>query len=125
LRRWKSSSRRKPRTSERTHPGQSPHLSRRCFPTSIDEDPQFGGIRSVNGSIRTAPAANHTLEVETRGMKRPGVLRQRHPLHDDNGTIVEECICLDQADRNLLHDDITTIDNALTRPWLVKKTYRE
>jgi hypothetical protein len=27
-------------------------------------------------------------------------------------------------DRNLLHDGITTIDDALTRPWQVKKTYR-
>jgi hypothetical protein len=31
---------------------------------------------------------------------------------------------LDKADPNLLHDDITTIDHALTRPWLVKKTYQ-
>jgi hypothetical protein len=27
-------------------------------------------------------------------------------------------------DHNLLPDDITTIDDALTPPWAVKKTYR-
>jgi hypothetical protein len=30
----------------------------------------------------------------------------------------------DKADPNLLHDEITTIDNALTRPWTVVKNYR-
>ena len=30
----------------------------------------------------------------------------------------------DQADPNLLHDELTTIDHALTRPWTVTKTYR-
>ena len=35
-----------------------------------------------------------------------------------------ERIYLDKADRNLLHDDITVVDHALTRPWTVTKTYR-
>jgi hypothetical protein len=46
------------------------------------------------------------------------------PLHEDNKTVVEERIYLDQANPNLLHDMITTFDNALTRPWTVDKTYR-
>jgi len=46
------------------------------------------------------------------------------PLHADNETIVKERISLDKADRNILHDEITTIDHALTRPWTVTKNYR-
>ena len=44
------------------------------------------------------------------------------PLHHDNKTIVKERIYLDKKDPNLLHYDITTIDNALTGPWTVNKT---
>jgi len=32
-------------------------------------------------------------------------------------------IFIDRNDRNLLHDVITVIDNALTRPWTVDKRY--
>jgi hypothetical protein len=48
----------------------------------------------------------------------------RWTLHEDNETIVQERIYLDKADKNLLHDDITTIDHALTRPWRVTQTFR-
>jgi hypothetical protein len=46
------------------------------------------------------------------------------PLHQDNLTIVKERIHLDRASPDILLDDITTIDNALTRPWTVTKKYR-
>src|SRR5712671_6662937 len=66
-----------------------------------------------------------TLEVETRGMKGPRVFDASGiPLHEDNETIVLERIYLDKADKNLLHDDITAIDHALTRPWRVTQTFR-
>ena len=45
------------------------------------------------------------------------------PLHEDNQTIVKERIYLDKTNRNVLHDDITVIDHALTRPWTVAKKY--
>jgi hypothetical protein len=65
------------------------------------------------------------LEVETRHFKGPrnfdlsGI-----PLHEDNETVIKERIFLDKADRNLLHDEITVLDHALTRPWTVMKNYR-
>jgi hypothetical protein len=37
---------------------------------------------------------------------------------------VKERIYLDRANPDILHDEITTIDNALTRPWAVTKNYR-
>jgi hypothetical protein len=45
-------------------------------------------------------------------------------LVEDNETIVKERIYLDKANPDLLHDEITTIDDALTRPWTVVKTYK-
>jgi hypothetical protein len=38
--------------------------------------------------------------------------------------VVKERIALDKSNPDRLHDEITTIDNALTRPWTVTKTYR-
>jgi len=45
------------------------------------------------------------------------------PLHRDNQTVVKERLQLDRGNSDLLHNDITTIDNAFTRPWTVRKTY--
>jgi hypothetical protein len=65
-----------------------------------------------------------TLEVESRGFKGPRAYDASGlPLHEDNESIFKERIFLDRQDRNLLHDEITTIDHALTRPWTVTKSY--
>src|SRR5262245_8683963 len=64
------------------------------------------------------------LEVETRGFKGPRVFDATGiPLHKDNETVIKERIYLDKADRNVLRDEITTIDKALTRPWTVTKSF--
>ncbi len=66
-----------------------------------------------------------TLDVETRNFKGPRAFEPSGlPLHEDNQTIVKERIYLDKADPDLLHNDMTVIDNALTRPWTVAKKYR-
>ena len=65
------------------------------------------------------------LEVETTHMKGPRDFDvDGLPLHKDNETVVKERIFLDKADPDLLHDEITTIDHALTHPWTVMKSYR-
>ncbi len=64
------------------------------------------------------------LEVETRGFKGPRTYDDSGiPLHEDNLTIVRERIYLDKSDPNILHDEITVIDHALTHPWVVTKSY--
>jgi hypothetical protein len=45
-------------------------------------------------------------------------------LHEDGESVIRERIYLDKADRNLLHDEITVTDHALTRQWTVTKSYR-
>jgi hypothetical protein len=46
------------------------------------------------------------------------------PLHRDNQTIVKERIFLDRTDPEVLHDEVTVIDHALTHPWTMTKNYR-
>ena len=66
-----------------------------------------------------------TLEVETRGIKTPHVYDSSGmPFHRDAGAIVKERIRLDNTNPNVLRNEITTIDNALTRPWSVTRSYR-
>jgi hypothetical protein len=65
------------------------------------------------------------LEVETRGFKGPRYYdADGLPLHHDNGSVFKERFSLDEADRNILHDEITVIDHALTRPWTVMRDLR-
>ena len=66
-----------------------------------------------------------TLEVETRGFKGPRAYDHTGlPLHFDNQSIFKERFHLDRTDPNFLHDEITVIDHALTRPWSVDKMFR-
>lgn len=44
------------------------------------------------------------------------------PLRADNQSI-KECIFLDKTDRDILHNEITVEDHALTPPWTVDKRY--
>ena len=68
---------------------------------------------------------NDTLTVETRGLTgwrsydNSGI-----PFHADEQAVVKERLTLDKANRNILYNEITTIDNALTRPWVVNRSYR-
>ena len=63
------------------------------------------------------------LEVETRFLKLPrsydiaGV-----PFHSDGEAVIKERIYLDKANPNKMYDEITVIDNALTRPYVKMQT---
>ena len=65
------------------------------------------------------------LEAETRGpFKGPRAYDASGlPLAFDNQSIFKERIYRDKADPKILHDVITVIDHALTRPWTVDKKY--
>jgi len=81
-------------------------------------EPTFTGYSIGKWIDEDGDGRYDVLEVETRNFKGPRVYDASGiPLHADNETIVKERISLDKADRNILHDDITTIDHALTRPW--------
>jgi hypothetical protein len=104
------------------------HDDRRIFTDGrdwpADLEPTFLGY-SIGKWIDTAGDGHYdVLEVETRGFKGPRSYDTSGiPLHKDNQTIVKERIYVDKADRDLVHDEVTVLDHALTRPWVVNKTY--
>jgi hypothetical protein len=65
------------------------------------------------------------LEVETRNLKNPRTFDPSGlPVHDDAETVVRERFYLDKAKPDVLYDEITVMDHALTKPWTVLKTMR-
>jgi hypothetical protein len=63
------------------------------------------------------------LEIETRNLKNPRTFDASGlPMHKDGKTIVKERLYLDKSDPDILYNQITTYDHALTRPWTVLKT---
>jgi hypothetical protein len=94
----------------------------RDWPDEIE--PSFAGYSIGRWIDRQGSGRYDTLEVETREMKGPRAYDTSGlPLHADNRTIVRERIYLDKSDPNLMWNEITTIDDALTRPWTVMKKY--
>jgi hypothetical protein len=95
----------------------------RSFPTN--EEPSFAGYSIGQWLDTDADGRYDTLEVETRNLKGPRTFETTGlPMHKDNQTVVKERIALDKSDPEILINEITTIDHALTRPWTVVKKYR-
>jgi len=95
----------------------------RSWPKDIE--PSYSGYSIGKWIDEDGDGRFDLLEVETRG---PFKGRRAYdatglPLHFDNQSVFKERIHLDKADPNILHDEITVIDNALTRPWTVDKRY--
>jgi hypothetical protein len=66
-----------------------------------------------------------TLEIETRRVRAPRVWDQSGmPMADDDEGVIKERIYLDSGDASLLRVEMTAIDNSLTRPWTVLKTFK-
>ena len=89
-----------------------------------DEQPSFQGYSIGKWIDEDGDGRYDALEIETRNFKGPRAMDSTGlPLHEDNQTVVKERLYLDKNNKDLLHDDITTIDDAFTRPWSVVKTY--
>ena len=95
----------------------------RTWPQEIE--PTFLGY-SIGNWVDTDGDGNFdVLEVETRGFRGPRTYDASGiPLHEDNETIVKERIYVDKTDPDVIHDELTVLDHALTRPWTVMKSYR-
>jgi hypothetical protein len=94
----------------------------RDFPK--EGEPSYVGYSVGKWLDTDGDARFDTLEVETRQFKGPRVYDQSGiPLHYDNESIIKERLSLDKSDRNILLNEITTIDHALTQPWVVTKRY--
>ena len=95
----------------------------RDWPAALE--PTFSGYSIGRWIDEDGDGRYDVLEVETRGpFKGPRAYDGAGlPLHFDDQSIFKERIHLDKADPNVLHDEMTVIDHALTRPWTVDKRY--
>jgi hypothetical protein len=94
----------------------------RDFPTQAE--PTFAGYSIGKWVDEDGDGTYDVLLVETRGFKGPRAYDEAGlPLHFDNQSIFLERFYRDKADPKIMHDEITTIDHALTRPWVVDKKY--
>jgi hypothetical protein len=94
----------------------------RAWPQKIT--PTFSGYSIGQWHDADGDGRYDTLVVETRAIKGPRAYDSSGiPFHENGETIVKERIHLDKGDRAILRDDITTIDDALTRPWSISRTY--
>jgi hypothetical protein len=95
-------------------------------PWPADLETTYQGYAIGRWTEADSAGVYQVLEAETRGpFKGPRAYDATGlPLHFDNQSIFKERFHLDKNDPNLLHDEITVLDHALTRPWSVDKTYK-
>jgi hypothetical protein len=95
-------------------------------PWPTDVGPTYQGYAIGKWIDEDGDGVYDVLEAETRGpFKGPRAHDATGlPLHFDNQSTFKERFHLDKNDPNLLHDEITVFDHALTQPWSVDKTYR-
>jgi hypothetical protein len=94
----------------------------REFP--VQAEPTYAGYSIGKWVDEDGDGTYDVLLVETRGFKGPRAYDEAGlPLHFDNQSIFLERIYRDKADPKIMHDEMTTIDHALTRPWTVDKKY--
>jgi hypothetical protein len=99
------------------------YTDRRAWPKQFE--PSYAGYSIGQWIDDDGDGRYDTLAVETRDLKGPRIYDPSGiPLHDDNNTIVRERIALDKTNPDVLHDEITTLDHALTRPWTVTRSYK-
>ena len=97
----------------------------RGWPAEGEYELTFAGYSIGKWIDQDGDGRYDVLEVETRLFKGPRVYDGSGlPLHRDNQSIIKERIYLDKADRNFLYNEITVIDNAMTRPWSTTKKAR-
>jgi hypothetical protein len=90
-----------------------------------DNVPSYAGYSIGKWIDEDGDGRYDVLEVETRNFKGPRNYEPSGlPLHADNQSIIKERLSLDKANRDILKNEITVTDNALTRPWTVVKNYR-
>jgi hypothetical protein len=90
-----------------------------------DIEPTYVGYSIGHWQDTDGDGRYDTLVVETHGIKGPRTFDGSElPLASDNETVVTERLSLDKKNPNLMHNEITTLDHALTRPWTVTHDYK-
>jgi hypothetical protein len=97
----------------------------RDWPELSQDDTTFPGYSIGQWVDRAGTGRYDELLIETRHVRNPRTWDQSGiPMADDDEGVIKERLFLDKDKLGILHDEMTTIDNSLTRPWTVMKTYR-
>jgi hypothetical protein len=95
----------------------------RKWPEEIE--PSFEGYSIGKWEDTDGDGRFDTLVIETRSLKGPRFFDSTGvPLHDDNQSVIVERISLDKSHPDVLRNEITVSDHALTRPWTVTRPYK-
>jgi hypothetical protein len=98
----------------------------RDFPKDLKkEEPTYVGYSIGKWVDVDGDGKYDELQAETRHIRDPRTYDQPGtPFADDGETIIKERFYLDKTNPNLMCSEMTTIDNALTRPWTITKNFR-
>jgi hypothetical protein len=89
-----------------------------------DQEANFLGYSIGRWIDENGDGRYDVLEVETRHLKGPRAYEASGlPFHTDGETSFKERFYLDPSNPDILHDEITSFDHALTQPWTVTKNY--
>ena len=90
-----------------------------------DAEPSYAGYSIGKWLDTDGDGRFDTLEVETRNFKGPRIYDDSGiPLHHDDESVIKERLSLDKSNKNILLNEITVNDHALTQPWTVVKRYQ-
>ena len=94
----------------------------RDWPKEEEYVPTYAGYSIGKWVDEDGDGKYDVLEIETRGLLSPRVFDASGlPLHKDGQSVIKERIFVDKSDKNIIYDQITVVDNALTRPWTITK----
>jgi hypothetical protein len=98
----------------------------RDFPKDLaKEEPTYVGYSIGKWVDVDGDGRYDELQVETRHIRDPRTYDQPGtPFADDGETIIKERFYLDKTNPDIMHSEMTSIDNALTQPWTITKNFR-
>jgi len=97
----------------------------RAWPVIGIEDTTYTGYSIGEWVDKDGDGRYDELAIETRHVRNPRTFDQSGmPMADDDEGVIKERLFLDRSNPAILHDEMTTIDNSLTRPWTVTKNFR-
>ena len=98
----------------------------RDWPKNLkNEEPTYVGYSIGRWVDADGDGRYDELHAETRHIRNPRTYDQPGtPFAEDGETIIKERFYSSKSDKDLMHVEMTSIDNALTRPWTVTKNFR-
>jgi hypothetical protein len=107
---------------ESTSPIRRVYTDGRTWPKTFP--PAFAGYSIGQWLDEDGDGRYDTLAIETRGISGPRLVDANIPLHEDDSTVVKERISIDKSNPDVMRNEITTIDNAFAKPWIVTRRYQ-